>query len=292
MTTNRYRNEDRPFSYDHSFHAGNTADVWKHVALIELTKSIQKTSPSVDIIDCHAGRGVYDLAATGEWIEGIGAFYQIPRTELAGSLKEYLELVEKAGFVNQRRMYPGSPVISSSLLRDMDSLTCFEIEPEAARQLEASTRGRKGVRIIAGDGLGGLDSLLQQCGSKVLILIDPPWTAKSDWTRMPEVLFHIRNVRPDAVVLLWYPIKSYTRVSAMQKVLRIRELPFTSIDLITTPLEYKRRRLNGSGLLLLNADARVITNLAAHGTVIGRSCAVTEGWWEVKVTEVGKHPTT
>ncbi len=71
-------------NYRHLFHAGNFADVLKHVVLLRLLAGMQAKDRGFLFLDTHAGRGAYDLAASAgglskprepEWPEGVGRLW-------------------------------------------------------------------------------------------------------------------------------------------------------------------------------------------------------------------------
>ncbi len=285
MEVKRYFKEDLPPSYDHSYHAGNVGDVWKHVILVGLMEELTRKQEPLSVLDCHAGAGSYSLDPIGEWTEGIGRLISLDPASTQGPLCKYLKEAPPAG-PDGRRSYPGSPRLISTMLREHDRLTCCEIQPQTAERLREALAGRRGVEIVNGDGLAALKKRAEDYaegeGETFFALIDPPWTAKQDWISIPAALIEAWRKCPQLQFLLWYPIKSYTRVSAMQKRLHEAGLSFTNIDLITMPLEERRKRLNGSGVLLARASEELIGGILKNAAVIGAACAVRKGKWEVR----------
>ncbi len=104
-----------------------------------------------------------------------------------------------------------------------------------------------------------------------MALIDPPWSRKSDWTAIPDVLAAAVRASTRATFLLWYPVKSLTRPNAMLARLEAAGVGGTIAELITTPLEHTRNRLNGSGVLLVRPPDGVVEALAAAAPIIGRA---------------------
>ena len=63
-------------SYKHGYHAGNQADVLKHICLIQAYKNLKKHYNSISYIDTHAGSGDYHyisdyMAKNKEYENGI-----------------------------------------------------------------------------------------------------------------------------------------------------------------------------------------------------------------------------
>ena len=48
-------------NYRHGFHAGNHADVFKHVVMLGLIAALQRKETPLFVLDTHAGRGRYRL---------------------------------------------------------------------------------------------------------------------------------------------------------------------------------------------------------------------------------------
>jgi 23S rRNA A2030 N6-methylase RlmJ len=47
-------------NYRHAFHAGNFADVIKHLVLVRILTYLQDKPAAFRVIDTHAGAGLYD----------------------------------------------------------------------------------------------------------------------------------------------------------------------------------------------------------------------------------------
>ena len=148
-------------NYRHAYHAGNFADVVKHLALVAALLHLRKKESPFAVIDSHAGRGLYDLggdaaARTGEAERGIGRLLQpdVIGSALPEALHRYLAIVQGAS----ARFYPGSPLIATMLLRPQDRLIAIEKQPEEAAALKSAlaTFRMKGVKSECADGYGRL----------------------------------------------------------------------------------------------------------------------------------------
>ena len=120
-------------------------------------------------------------------------------------------------------------------------------------------------------------------GRRLVVLCDPPYVERDDWTRVSSTMAAVHKARPDATLLLWYPIKSWSRPHVMQRALREAGVPGTTLDLITLPLEEKRNRLNGSGLFVSGVSDATIDAIATSLHKIGRLCAIRNGRWSLHV---------
>jgi 23S rRNA (adenine2030-N6)-methyltransferase len=194
-------------NYRHIFHAGNFADVVKHLALVVILQHLrQKPKPFV-VIDTHAGHGVYDVTGedalrTGEAAAGIGRLSALSGVAGESALGAYLALAA------DRPDYPGSPLIAARLLRPQDRLVAIERHPEEEAQLAAVLRPFRRVRTVAGDGYGELVALLPPPERRALILIDPPFEQPDEFARCAGAFRQAYTRFATGHYLIWFPIKS------------------------------------------------------------------------------------
>jgi 23S rRNA (adenine2030-N6)-methyltransferase len=125
-------------NYRHAFHAGNFADVHKHVVLLALLERLKQKPKPLFYLDTHAGRGWYDLRAEdatrgGEWREGIARLASRPAQ--SADLLRYLQATHAAGATPTR--YPGSPVLALEALRAGDRAVLIEQQPAEAQALDS-----------------------------------------------------------------------------------------------------------------------------------------------------------
>ena len=282
----RYRPESAP-DYSHRFHAGNVGDVWKHCVLVEVLRRAASGREGVTYVESHAGEGGYALGPTGEWTEGIGRLWR--SDAVAGgedAVARYLALVHRVGAGAERPVrYPGSPVLGRGVLGADAALTLWEHDEAAAAALRAAV-GDPNARVVCGDGLAALaDALVgaEARGDRAVALVDPPFTHKPDWIAIPDAVIAAARATRTATILLWYPVKSLTRPNAMIQRLRAAGVPATVAELITTPLEHQRQRLNGSGIVLVRPPDGAVATIAAAAPVIGAACATRAGVWSLRV---------
>ncbi|HXC57392.1 MAG TPA: 23S rRNA (adenine(2030)-N(6))-methyltransferase RlmJ [Rhizomicrobium sp.] len=191
-------------NYRHAYHAGNFADVVKHLALTAILLHLRKKDAPFAVIDSHAGRGRYDLAGaaaqrTGEAANGIARLAGI--ADAAGALGAYLGLARGAD-------YPGSPLIAASLLRPQDRLVAIEKHPEEAAALKAALARFRNAHAEEGDGYKRLAALLPPPERRGLVLIDPPFEAPDEFPAAARALAMGLKRFATGVYLLWFPIKS------------------------------------------------------------------------------------
>lgn len=256
-------------NYRHAYHAGNFADVVKHVVLCLLVEHLKRKDKAFRVIDTHAGAGLYDLASpearkTGEWRGGIGRLLQAdlppPAAEL---LKPYLDAVRAVNEPGEFSRYPGSPMIVRHLLRRQDRLSAAELHPADAARLKALFDGDFQVRVMQLDGWLALGAHLPPKEKRGLVLVDPPFEADSEFERMVDGLRKAHRRWPGGVYALWYPIKDRGAVAAFRRALadsgiaKILDVVFEIRPPSPEP------RLDGSGMIVVNPPFTLERDLAA-----------------------------
>ena len=187
-------------SYRHSYHAGNFADVLKHIVLIECLEHFNKKATPFDYIDTHSGAGLYDLRSanankTAEYKEGIAKLKRIDFPELSHYFDVIDRLNEQQNSTKGMAFYPGSPAIAHHYVtqpeRQKDKAWLFELHSSDFRILsESMATGSKAmarkIRIKQEDGLKGLLSLVPPVSRRALVLIDPSYEIKTDYRDVVE----------------------------------------------------------------------------------------------------------
>jgi 23S rRNA (adenine2030-N6)-methyltransferase len=201
-------------NYRHAFHAGNFADVIKHIVLVRILTYLQDKPAAFRVIDTHAGAGVYDLTGEearrgGEWLTGIARLMQARFSEAAlPLLTPYLDIVRAFNIKAELKAYPGSPLIARALLRPQDRLTACEVEPKARKHLIGALRRDSQARVVDLDGWTALPAFVPPNERRGLVLIDPPFEAKDEFERLADGFVEAFGKWPTGSYLLWYPVKS------------------------------------------------------------------------------------
>jgi 23S rRNA (adenine2030-N6)-methyltransferase len=245
--------------YRHSFHAGNFADVHKHVALGALLQAMQRKDKGFFYLDTHAGAGRYDLASPethrgAEARGGITALMGVAGELRAAELQAYCRAVDTLRqSLGSPQACPGSPWLAASVLRLQDRGLGCEILPAECRALERSLGGLRRMRVECVDGYERLRAVLPPTERRCLVLIDPPYeNPAAELDRGLQAIQEILERTANAVVALWYPIKDErTLVPWLARTERALLVPTLSLELWLYPRD-SRVGLNGSGLLLVN----------------------------------------
>ncbi len=260
-------------NYRHAFHAGNHADALKHAVLLALLDALKRKDSPFFVLDTHAGRGRYELSAeesrkTSEAETGIGKLRAA--TDLPGVLQRYVAAASAHG----EGVYPGSPLLVASELREHDRLAACELQPEDAAARKALFAGEPRVAVHQRDGYSAIRALLppkhadKNGGTtkfaRGLVLIDPPYEAQdAEYPLVAAALAEGLQRWPAATYAVWYPVKQ--RRSLQPFFRSAAALPAKSAlvaELLVRP-DDSPLRLNGSGMLLLNPPWQVETVAAS-----------------------------
>jgi 23S rRNA (adenine2030-N6)-methyltransferase len=260
--------------YRHSFHAGNFADVHKHVALVALISALQKKAKGFFYLDTHAGAGLYDLRGEAsrrgaEAASGIGRVEQaaLEMPLRAAEITAWLTAVGRVRSTAGSTTYPGSPLLAAAALRDVDRGCCVEAISQEARHLSRSLTAiapliHGNIRVETGDGYQQLSALLPPKERRALVLIDPPYESSEELARVAEALPGALDRFDSGVFAVWYPIKRQRDIELWhEKLARILRQPTLAAQLWLHPRD-TAVGLNGSGLILVNPPWQMDARLA------------------------------
>jgi 23S rRNA (adenine2030-N6)-methyltransferase len=272
-------------NYQHAFHAGNFADVHKHVVLARILSYLKAKPAAFRVIDTHAGAGRYDLRSAeatrgGEWQKGIGRLLGRPLPDaLRTLLAPYLDVVQNLNPGGRLRVYPGSPLLALALIRPQDRLIACELEPRAAAVLKGVLRDRPAT-VLALDGWTALGAYVPPKERRGVVLVDPPFEDAADFTRLSGDLAAAQRKWPTGIYMLWYPIKERDAPNALARRLRKLEMPGVLRCEITMGPPRADAGLVGSGLIVINppfkldADLKVLLPALAEAFAAGAASRI------------------
>ena len=280
-------------NYRHAFHAGNFADVLKHVLLVRVLRALHRKEKGLVFVDTHAGRGGYDLAKaaagdsrarTPEWPEGIGRLWD--RTDAPAPVADYLALVR--GFDQARgnltpgpRFYPGSPRIARLVARPQDRLDLWERHPSECACLRDEFEGERRVSVHEADGYGAVRACLPPPERRALVLLDPPFESPGEWSDVSGALGEGLERFPSGTYAVWYPLTERARADGFVELLRSVKVPTLAVALVVDPMALGMR---GCGVIILNppwqfeAEARGIVTYLASVFYRGREAQGSVRW--------------
>ena len=241
-------------NYKHIYHAGNFADVAKHVALMYCIGALRRKDAAFFVLDSHAGRGYYDLQAaeahkSGEAERGIQRLIETSIGETV--LADYFAAI-RARRGKQLARYPGSPALIAGALRPQDRALFVELMPAEARAADREVASLGRIRTEIGDGYAALKAFLPPDERRGLVLIDPPYESLDELKQMLQAFADAYRRWPSGIFLMWYPIRSAAQrraVHARFEALGVPKMLFA--DLAIHP-DDAGVGLAGSGLMMVN----------------------------------------
>lgn len=242
-------------NYRHVFHAGNHADVLKHLVLDMCLEALKRKPTPFAVLDTHAGRGTYDLLSdealrSPEWRDGVARIWDW--AEAPASVAHYLASLRAFNGEGVLRLYPGSPALIAAALREEDVLDACELHPEDARMLRQTLRAPN-AQVHQRDAWEALTALLPPQRPRGLVLIDPPYEAPDELERAARAFGSALKRFGHGIYLWWRPLKSESALAAADAEVKAQGARATlRADLwVDTPT--REGKLNGSSVLIVNA---------------------------------------
>lgn len=195
-------------SYRHAFHAGNHADVLKHLTLVLCCEYFCRKDKGFMYVDTHAGAGMYNLSSsasqqTKEHEDGI--YKLLDLSSPPKSLTKYLELINQASMTNPMN-YPGSPWLAAQFIRPHDQATLFELHPNDFQHLNQLFSKNKKIRVNNSDGYQSLKSLFPPHTRRAITLIDPPYELEKEYHLVVDTLKQGISRFNTGTYIVWYPL--------------------------------------------------------------------------------------
>ena len=276
-------------SYRHSFHAGNHADVLKHIVQTMIIESLKEKEKPFLYLDTHAGAGRYQLTnahatRTGEYLEGIARLWQ--QEEVPELILPYLEAVGSLNTSDELRYYPGSPLLAAKLLREQDLLMLTELHPTDFPLLRTEFSRDKRVRVCREDGFGQLKSKLPPASRRGFALIDPPYELKQDYSAVVKGIVEGYKRFATGTYAIWYPVVHRQQIKRMLKELEatgIRKI--LQIELAVKP-DSDQLGMTASGMIVINPPWKLASQMASilpwlHKTLVPEGTGHTLVEWVV-----------
>ena len=262
------------FSYRHGFHAGNHADVLKHMVLVQLLEHMLKKDKPFWVVDTHAGGGLYDLTSgyankSGEASTGINTLWPLRKDKATPeAVREYLAQVAKVNDRDDLHWYPGSPQIAAQMLREGDHLRLFELHPTEIKLLEGHFASvKRGVSIQCADGFSNLKGCLPPPPRRGLVHIDPPYELKEDYRRVTQTLKDAITKFTTGTYAIWYPEVARRESQQLPGQLKRLAAELPKVDWLHATLRVKAAEkgglgLYGSGMFIINPPWTLYDRLA------------------------------
>jgi 23S rRNA (adenine2030-N6)-methyltransferase len=271
-------------NYQHIYHAGNFADIAKHVGLLYCLEALKRKDSAFFVLDSHSGRGFYDLQApearkSAEAERGIQRL--IEKSIGDAALRDYFNAI-RARKDKRLARYPGSPALIAAGLRLQDRALFVELLPAEARAAAREVESQGRVRTEIGDGYAALKAFLPPEERRGLVLIDPPYESLDELKTMLRAFAEAYLRWPTGIYLIWYPIRSAAQRSMVHQRFEALNIPkILYADLAIHP-DDAGVGLAGSGLMVINPPFGADEYLRAAYTAIHAGLAATgSGYVEV-----------
>ena len=261
--------------YRHVFHAGNFADVMKHVALVAALLRLTEKDRPLFLLDTHAGRGRYGIAGRGgEAGQGIARLEAARPAATHPALSRYLDIVRGMNPAGSLETYPGSPFIAATLMRSNDRAAFCELLPTEAEALKQEFWRDARIGVHCRDGFEALGALLPPAEKRGLALIDPPYEEQEvDFARVADALVAASARWPQGVMMAWYPIKHGAVAARLHRRLQDAGVDKLLVAELCIYPDDSRAGLNGSGLVTINPPWQFDDDLRKLMPVLHRALA-------------------
>jgi 23S rRNA (adenine2030-N6)-methyltransferase len=243
------------FAYRHLFHAGNAADVFKHVLLARLMLALGKKEKPFFYLDTHAGTGRYDLSHPWarknlEFENGIERIWH--RSDLPAALKPYLQAVRAENANGKLRWYPGSPRIALRFMRTGDRMVLAELNREDFAALKELFGCERRVHPHLMDGYQALKAFLPPSERRGLVLLDSSFDRAGEFSRIVEALAGAHRRWATGSYATWYPLIERSALLAFErKVIATGMRKILKLELALNPDDWTLTA-RGSGMLVVN----------------------------------------
>jgi len=251
-------------SYRHSFHAGNFADVLKHIILIKILEHLKKKDKPFCCIDTHAGPGEYALddgyaLKNREFENGIGKLWQ--RDDLPDDVANYVNIIKKFNNTDELIRYPGSPLIIKQFLRNKDRLFLYELHSTEIELLNISVTRDRRIKVFHADGLKNVLGLLPPNEHRGMILIDPSYEIKSDYNLVIETLIQMHKRFATGTYALWYPVVERSRNQQLEKFIKTGGIKNVQLFELGIKTDTHEHGMTASGMIVVNPPWTLVADM-------------------------------
>lgn len=244
-------------NYRHLYHAGNFADVLKHVIMMLLLKTLAKKETPFCFLDTHAGIGLYPLQSveaqkSKEFESGIEKLLSLSIESAPEIIQEYLSIIHELDADH----YPGSPYIASKIMRSQDQLILCELHPADVQTLKKNMLKQKNIIIHCMDGYFGMKAFLPPKLKRGMVMIDPPFEVINEFECVVKALERMLTHWQSGNVMIWYPIKNEKAVQGFYRALRDIEKPILIVE-FSLNHSADPNKLSACGIAMVNPPWKV-----------------------------------
>lgn len=249
-------------NYRHLYHAGNFADVFKHLMMVIAVDHVRQKDKGALYLDAFAGCGLYDLnrseaQRTGEYAAGIERVMAVPSVN--ADLRRYQDLIAPYW---QRRTYPGSPLLLAELMRPQDRLIANELHPEDYETLKLSLGRFSNTRVIKSDAYEAIRANIPPLERRGIVLIDPPFEKKNEFELLVGQMLEWRKRWPTGCYMLWFPIKAHLPINEFYDIAAELGLNRTWVAEFLVHDRNQPDTFNGCGMMVFNTPFQLPEKIA------------------------------
>jgi 23S rRNA (adenine2030-N6)-methyltransferase len=243
-------------AYRHAFHAGNHADVLKHLVMIQLLDYLNLKPAPYRVVDTHAGAGGYTLSSAAarknaEYRDGVGALWALP--DAPPAVARYLEVVREFNPDGALRHYPGSPALARQLMRPQDQLRLFELHPTDHRLLDGEFGGARSTQVFHSDGFAGLKGQVPPPSRRGLVVMDPSYEGVNDYAVVHDAVAEGLRRFAEGTYMVWYPLVHKPQSQRMgQRLKSLAPKGWLHAQLSVQKSDERGFGLIGSGVFVIN----------------------------------------
>lgn len=240
-------------SYLHAFHAGNFADVLKHIVISEILQYLAQKEKPFEYIDTHSGAGLFNLESESatklnESSQGIGKLNAVDWPELAS----YFAVISQYNADGKLAFYPGSPLIAQHFMRPQDRGWLFELHPREYESLKENVRNKRQIKAAHADGFKGLLALLPPQSRRALVLIDPSYEVKADYATVFKVVADAYKKFSTGVYAIWYPVVDRGRIDLLERLFIESDIRNIQRYELAVTADAKAKGMTASGMIVIN----------------------------------------
>jgi len=244
-------------SYQHSYHAGNHADVLKHIILGDVLTGMQQKASPMFVFDAFASRGIYDLTSpealrNHEFDTGIGKLWSLRHHRLPEGIARWFQLIKQHNSDHSYNHFPGSTALLASMLRDSDRLAACDLHPQEFKYLRQSFASSRRFALHQRDAFEALKALLPPKEKRGLVFLDPSYENKAEYKKTAQAIADVYPHFQGGVYVIWYPLLPAERHLTLFKTLKhsgIRKILRVELDAGNS---FPDMQMHGSGLLIIN----------------------------------------
>jgi len=274
-------------SYRHAFHAGNHADVLKHLVYQFVLNYMGKKNKPFSIIDTHAGAGGYTLNAefadkNKEYETGISKLWTLQPEKMPASVAEYVSAVRRFNQENDNldlALYPGSPWFALDCLPLEGKAFFHELHPKDHQLLEQFVRPNRYRKAINKDGFVASVGLFPPPSKRGVTIIDPPYEIKDDYDRVIDYVKTSHKRFNSGVTMIWYPVVERYRIDKMEQQLASSGIKNVQLYELNIKPDSEQKGMTGSGMIVINPPWTLAETMEEVLPFLVQNLSPNDGWY-------------